>query len=111
VAIVGNACQNVAENCLVATGDESGNGEAPAGSPSITFIGNDCAANGDQAVYLRRWPNVDVRKNHLLGPSLKHGVVLTNSSTRCTVKDNTTAAGVPPVQIDDSSQAGFNSPF
>lgn len=111
VAIVGNACQNVAENCLVATGDESGNSEAPAGSPSITFIGNDCAANGDQAVYLRRWPNVDVRKNHLLGPSLKHGVVLINSSTRCTVKDNTTAANVPPVQIDDSSRPGFNSPF
>jgi hypothetical protein len=62
-------------------------------------------------VYLRRWANVDVRKNHLLGPNLKHGVVITNTSTRCTVKDNITAGDVPPVEIDDSSQPGFNSPF
>ncbi|MDQ2883951.1 MAG: right-handed parallel beta-helix repeat-containing protein [Actinomycetota bacterium] len=111
VTIVGNACRNVAENCLIATGDESGNSEAPAGASSITFIGNDCATNGDQAVYLRRWPNVDVRKNHLLGPNLKHGVLITNTSTRCIVKDNIIAGDVPPVQIDDSSRPGFNSPF
>ncbi len=111
VAIVGNSCHNVAETCLIATGDESGNSEAPAGSPSITFIGNDCATNGDQAVYLRRWPNVDVRKNDLLGPNLKHGVMITNSSTRCTVKDNTTTSGVPAMEIDDSSRPGFNNPF
>jgi len=111
VTIVGNSCQNVAENCLIATGDESGNSEAPAGALPITFIGNDCATNGDQAVYLRRWPNVDVRKNHLLGPNLKHGVLITNTSTRCTVKDNITAGEVPPVEIDDSSRPGFNSPF
>lgn len=111
VQIVGNACENIAENCLIATGDESGNSGAPAGTPSITFIGNDCATNGDQAVYLRRWPNADVRKNHLLGPNLKRGVVITNGSTHCTAKDNTTARNVPPVQIDDSSRPGFNNPF
>ncbi|MFZ2117208.1 MAG: right-handed parallel beta-helix repeat-containing protein [Pseudonocardiaceae bacterium] len=111
VAIVGNDCQNVAENCLIATGDESGNSEAPAGSQSITFIGNDCETNGDQAVNLRRWPHVDVRKNQLSGPNLKRGVLITNSSTRCTVKDNVTAGNVPPVEIDDSSRPGFNNPF
>ncbi|MFN2478452.1 MAG: right-handed parallel beta-helix repeat-containing protein [Pseudonocardiaceae bacterium] len=111
VAIVGNACQNVAENCLIATGDESGNSEAPAGSPSITFIGNDCTTDGEQAVKMRRWPNVDVRKNHLVGPNLKRAVLITNSSTHCTAKDNTTTNGVPPVEIDDSSRPGFNSPF
>ena len=111
VDIVGNACQNVAENCLVATGDESGNSEAPAGAPSITFIGNDCVTNGDQAVNLRRWPNVDVRKNHLLGPNLKRAVLITNGSTHCTVRDNTTRSDVSAVEIDGSSRPGFNSPF
>lgn len=111
VQIVGNACQAVTRNCLIATGDESGNNEAPAASPSITFIGNDCVTNGDQAVDLRRWPNVDVRKNQLSGPNLKRGVLITNGSTRATVKDNTTASGVPAVEIDDSSRPGFNSPF
>ena len=109
--IVGNACQNVAENCLVATGDESGNSEAPAGAPSITFIGNDCVTDGDQAVDLRRWPNADVRKNHLLGPNLKRAVLITNGSTHCTVRDNTTRSDVSAVEIDDSSRPGFNSPF
>lgn len=111
VDIVGNACQNVAENCLVATGDESGNSEAPAGAPSITFIGNDCVTNGDQAVNLRRWPNVDVRKNHLFGPNLKRAVLITNGSTHCTVRDNTTRSDVSAVEIDGSSRPGFNSPF
>jgi len=111
VGIVGNSCKNVAENCLIATGDESGNSEAPAGALSITFIGNDCATNGDQAVNLRRWPNVDVRKNHLFGPNLKRGALITNSSVRCTVKDNTISGDAAPVEIDDSSRPGFNNPF
>jgi hypothetical protein len=111
VEIIGNACRNVAENCLIATGDENGNSGAPVGSTSITFIGNTCATNGDQSVSLRHWPNVDVRKNRLLGPSLKRGVLITNGSTGCTAKDNTTPRDVPPVEIDDSSRPGFNNPF
>ena len=111
VEIVGNTCQNVGYNCLIATGDESGNGDAPAGTRSITFIGNTCVTNDDQAVSLRRWPNVDVRKNKLFGPNLKRGILLTNGSTRCTAKDNTTASDVPTVEIDDSSRPGFNNPF
>ncbi len=111
VDIIGNACHNVAENCLIATGDESGNSEAPAGARSITFIGNDCVTDGDQAVNLRRWPNVDVRKNHLLGPNLKRAVLITNGSTHSTVRDNITRSDVAAVKIDDSSRPGFNSPF
>ncbi len=111
IVIVGNSCQNVAGNCLTATGDESGNGDAPDGTQSITFIGNTCATNGEQAVNLRHWPDVDVRKNTHFGPNLKRGVLITEGSTGCTAKDNTTAAEVPAVEIDDSSRQGFNSPF
>ncbi|MGH3831068.1 MAG: hypothetical protein ACRDRS_11575 [Pseudonocardiaceae bacterium] len=111
VEIVGNTCQNISENCLLATGDESGNSEAPVNSRSITFIGNTCASHGDQAVSLRHWPHVDLRKNTFLGPSLKRGIVITAGSTGCTAKDNTTPNGIPPVEIDDSSRPGFNNPF
>jgi hypothetical protein len=104
VEIVGNVCRNVGENCLTATGDESSKSAAPAGSRSITFIGNTCVTNGAQAVSLRHWPGVEVRKNKLLGPNLKRGVVLTRDSTGCTVQDNTTAKGVPAVEIGDSSR-------
>jgi hypothetical protein len=103
VEIVGNACRNVGENCLIATGDESGNSAAPAGSRSITFLGNTCMTNGAQAVSLRHWPNVEVRKNKLFGPHLRRGVMTTRNSTGCTVADNTTAKGVPAVEIDNSS--------
>lgn len=111
VEIVGNTCQNIGENCLIATGDESGNKEAPINSRSITFIGNTCVTNSDQSVSLRHWPHVDMLKNKLAGPNLKRGILITNGSTGCTVKDNTTASGVPPVETDDSSRPGFNSPF
>lgn len=111
VEIVGNACQHVAENCLIATGDERGNRDAPAGVRSITFIGNSCATDGDQAVYLRRWPDVDLRKNSLSGPNLKRGILISTGSTGCTAKNNTITGHVPTVEIDASSRPGFNSPF
>lgn len=111
VEIVGNTCQNVAENCLLATGDESGNGEAPVDTRSIAFIGNTCATSGEQSVNLRRWPHADIRKNHFSGSDLKRGVLISAGSTGCTAKDNTAERDVPPVEIDDSSRPGFNSPF
>jgi parallel beta-helix repeat protein len=111
VVILGNACENADDNCLVATGDERGNSDALAGFRSITFLGNTCDANGAQAVTVRHWPHADVRKNRLLGPHLKRGVVITQGSTGCTAKDNITATGVPSVEIDESSRPGFNNPF
>lgn len=111
VVILGNACQNVAEDCLSATGDERGNSDAPAGTRSITFLGNFCATDGDQAVNLRRWPNVDVLKNRLFGPHLRRGILITQSSTGCTARDNITPRDVPAVEIDESSRRGFTSPF
>ncbi|HEY3896546.1 MAG TPA: right-handed parallel beta-helix repeat-containing protein [Pseudonocardiaceae bacterium] len=111
VRIEGNSCQNIQENCLIATGDESGNGDAPAGSRSITFIGNTCRTGGEQSVYLRHWPRVDLSKNKLLGSQLKHGIQITQGSTGCQVRDNTTARGVPAVEVDPSSRQGYNSPF
>lgn len=111
VEIVGNICQNVAEACLIATGDERGNGDAPAGSRSITFTGNTCVTNGDQSVALRRWPNVEMRKNKFSGLNLKRGILISTGSTGCAAKDNVTPRGIPPVEIDDSSRPGFNNPF
>ncbi len=107
IEIVGNTCRNVDEHCLLATGDEGGNGDAPAGSRSIRFTGNTCAANGDQAVNLRRWPNVDLYKNKLFGPNVKRGIVISHGSTGCTVRSNTTAGDVPTFDIDDASRPGF----
>ena len=111
VEIVGNTCQNVAENCLLAAGDESGNGEAPADVRSITFIGNTCTTTGEQGVSLRRWPRADMRKNQFSGPNLERGILISAGSTGCTAKDNTTERDVPPTEIDGSSRPGFNDPF
>ena len=111
VRIEGNTCQNIQESCLIATGDESGNGDAPAGSRSVIFVGNTCRTGGDQSVYLRRWPRVELSKNKLLGPKLKRGIQITQGSTGCQVRDNTTTRGVPTVEVDDASRQGYNSPF
>ena len=102
---------NVGENCLIVTGGETGNSEAPAGSRSIDFLGNTCATGGAQAVNLHHWPNADVRKNKFFGRNIKRGILITNGSAGCTARDNTTASGVPAVEIGDSSRPGFNDPF
>ena len=107
IEIIGNSCHNVDGHCLLAAGDEGGNGDVPADSRSIRFTGNTCAANGDQAVNLRHWPNVDLHKNQLFGPNLKRGILISHGSTGCTVRHNTRPSDVPTVEIDDASRPGF----
>ncbi|MGH3794609.1 MAG: right-handed parallel beta-helix repeat-containing protein [Pseudonocardiaceae bacterium] len=108
VVISGNTCRNVDAQCLIATGDQGGNSGVPAGMPSITFVGNTCASNGDQAVNLRRWPGVELRQNTISGPNLTRGIMITDGSTGCTVIANTTRDPVPLVEVDDSSRPGFH---
>lgn len=108
VVISANTCRNVDAQCLIATGDQDANSGAPAGLRSITFIDNTCATNGAQAVNLRRWPNVAVLNNHFSGPNLDRGVSIIEGSTGVTVTGNTTARGLPTIDIDDSSQTGFH---
>ena len=61
--------------------------------------------------YLRRWAEVDLRKNTFSGRNLKRGILISAGSTGCTARDNAIPGNVPAVQIDDSSRPGFNSPF
>lgn len=114
VVIADNTCRNVDAQCLIATDDQPGSSDAPAGIPSITFVGNTCATTGAQAINLRRWPNVEVRQNRFSGPGLQRAVLIIDGSTGCAVIGNTTTGDVPTVEIDDSSRPGFqqdgNSP-
>ncbi len=114
VVIAGNTCRNVDAQCLIATGDRSGNHAAPTGGPSISFIGNTCASNGAQAVNVRHWPNIELRDNKISGPNITRGIIIIEGSSGCVVVGNTTADGRPTVDIDNSSQQGsqveHNSP-
>ncbi|PZS40796.1 MAG: hypothetical protein DLM62_00965 [Pseudonocardiales bacterium] len=106
VVISGNTCHNVDAQCLIATGDQDGNSAAPAGEPSVTFVGNQCSNNGAQAVNVRHWPNVVVRQNTFSGPNLTRAVLISEGSTGCTVTGNTTTGGRPTVEVDSSSRPG-----
>jgi hypothetical protein len=107
VVIANNTCENVDAQCLIATDDQPGNSGAPTGVPSITFVNNNCAPNGAQAINLRRWPNVEIRQNRFSGPHLERAVLITDGSTGCTVVDNTTTDGIRTVEIDGGSRPGF----
>lgn len=106
VVIADNTCRNVDAQCLIATGDQHGNSDAPSDVPSIIFEHNICANNGAQAVNLRRWPNVQIRDNTFSGPSLTRAVLIIDGSTGTTVIGNTTTSGRPTVDIDGSSRPG-----
>jgi hypothetical protein len=106
VVISGNTCRNVDAQCLIATGDQDGNRAAPDGLPSITFEGNQCANNGAQAVNVRHWPNVVVRRNTFSGRNLTRAVLISQGSTGCTVTANTTTGDRPTVEVDGSSRPG-----
>lgn len=106
VVISGNTCTGVDAQCLIATGDGNGNSGVPPGVASIVFTDNTCATNGSQSVNLRRWPAVELRDNRFSGPELIRGILIADDSTGCTVVGNSTAGGVPTVEIDDSSRPG-----
>jgi hypothetical protein len=106
VVIANNTCRNVDAQCLIATGDKSGNSDAPTSGPSISFIGNTCASNGAQAVNVRRWPNVELRDNKISGPNITRGIIIIDGSNGCVVVGNTSADGKPTVDIDNSSRQG-----
>ncbi|HET9254121.1 MAG TPA: right-handed parallel beta-helix repeat-containing protein [Pseudonocardiaceae bacterium] len=106
VLIAGNTCRNVGAQCLIATGDRNANGAAPTGGPSISFVDNTCAANGAQAVNIRRWPNVEIRDNRISGPNVTRGIIIIEGSTGCVVVGNTTDGNRPTLDIDRSSQRG-----
>lgn len=114
VLIAGNTCRNVDAQCLIATGDQHANSDAPANVPSITFVDNACANNGAQAVNVRRWPNVEIRDNRFTGRNVTRGIIILDGSTGCVVIGNTTDGGRPTVDIDHSSEPGsqveHNSP-
>ncbi|MDQ4102921.1 MAG: right-handed parallel beta-helix repeat-containing protein, partial [Actinomycetota bacterium] len=50
VIIADNVCTNVDVQCLIATANERGAQDAPAGRTAIIFEGNTCEVNGSQAV-------------------------------------------------------------
>jgi hypothetical protein len=106
VVISGNTCRNVDAQCLIATGDQGSNSGAPPGVPSVTFVRNQCANNGAQAVNVRRWPNAVVRQNTFSGPNLTRAVLISEGSTGCTVVGNTTTENRPTVEVDGSSRSG-----
>ncbi|MGH3919853.1 MAG: right-handed parallel beta-helix repeat-containing protein [Pseudonocardiaceae bacterium] len=108
VVISDNTCRNVDAQCLIATDDQPGSSDAPAGIPSITFVGNTCDTTGAQSINLRGWPNVEVQDNRFSGPGLRRAILIIDGSTGCTVIGNTTAGGVPTVEIDGSSRPGFH---
>jgi hypothetical protein len=114
VLIAGNTCRNVDAQCLIATGDQHANSDAPTNVASITFVDNACANNGAQAVNVRRWPNVEIRDNRFSGHNVTRGIIILNGSTGCVVIGNTTDGGRPTVDIDHSSEPGsqveHNSP-
>jgi parallel beta-helix repeat protein len=106
ILISGNTCANVDAQCLIATGDRNSNSGGPRGVSSIVFSDNTCATNGSQAVNLRRWPGVELRQNRFSGPQLDRAILIADGSTGCTVVGNSTANGVPTVEIDESSRPG-----
>lgn len=108
VVIADNTCRNVDAQCLIATDDQPGSSDAPAGIPSITFVGNTCESTGSQAINLRRWSNAEIRQNRFSGPGLRRAILLIDGSTGCAVIGNSTTGGVPTVEIDGPSRPGFH---
>jgi parallel beta-helix repeat protein len=106
VVIADNICTNVDVQALIATNDERGTRDAPAGQTAITFEHNTVSVNGAQAILLRNFPNVIVRDNQFSGPG-DRAIMLTEGSTDCTVIGNTVTDNLRPFEIDRQSARGF----
>ncbi|MDQ2790176.1 MAG: right-handed parallel beta-helix repeat-containing protein [Actinomycetota bacterium] len=106
VVIANNVCRNVDVQCLIATIDDPRARRAPAGRMTILFEGNTCEVNGAQAVNLRNFPDVVVRRNSFSGPG-DRAVQLSGESTGVAVIGNTMTGRMRPFEVDRQSQQGF----
>lgn len=69
VVIADNVCTNVDVQCLIATANERGARDAPAGQATITFQGNTCEVNVAQAVLLENFPTSSCAETISPGPA------------------------------------------
>jgi hypothetical protein len=110
VLIRGNTCTNVDHQCLIATAQEAGQAGQVGRSTHISFVDNTCDVEGSQAVLVRWFPNVEVRRNTFKGSNMSNAIVVQNDSTGAWITDNSVEQDIPTFEVDPSSAAGFAGP-
>jgi Right handed beta helix region len=110
VLIQGNTCTNVDHQCLIATAQEAGQAGQVGRSTHISFVDNTCDVEGSQAVLVRWFPNVEVRRNTFKGSNLSNAIVLQDESTGAWITDNSVEQDIPTFEVDSSSADGFTGP-
>lgn len=103
VVISGNRCQQVDEQCLIATG-ERGNPGVPDGMRAIVFENNVCDVGGSQAIDVEDYPHVEIRGNTISGPNLYRGIHLYSGSVDSAVLDNVLVGDKAVFEADQVSQ-------
>jgi Right handed beta helix region len=110
VLIRGNTCTNVDHQCLIATAQEAGLADQVGRSTHISFVDNTCDVEGSQAVLVRWFPNVEVRRNTFKGSNMSNAIVVQNESTGAWITDNSVEQDIPTFEVDPSSADGFTGP-
>jgi Right handed beta helix region len=110
VLIRGNTCTNVDHQCLIATAQEAGQAGQVGRSTHIAFVDNTCDVEGSQAVLVRWFPNVEVRRNTFKGSNMSNAIVVQNDSTGAWITDNSVEQDIPTFEVDPSSTDGFAGP-
>ena len=110
VLIRGNTCTNVDHQCLIATAQEAGQAGQVGRSSRISFVDNTCDVEGSQAVLVRWFPDVEVRRNTFKGSNMYNAIVVQNDSTGASITDNSVEQDIPTFEVDPSSTDGFTGP-
>jgi hypothetical protein len=110
VLIRGNTCTNVDHQCLIATAQEASLAGQVGRSTDISFVENTCNVGGSQAVLLRWFPGVEVKRNTFKGSNMSNVIVVQNESTGAWIADNVMDANVSRLAVDASSADGLVAP-
>ena len=112
VLIHSNRCEKIDNQCLIAEGPKSreGDGSGEGRSSYMTFTGNYCEFGAAQAVMIDDVQNVTVTSNEIVGDGPK-AFGFDNGSTGARVRDNKIAEGISyEVGMDSSSREGYEGP-
>lgn len=112
VLIHSNRCEKIENQCLIAEGPNSreGDGSGKGRSAGITFTGNYCEFGAAQAVMIDNVQDVTVTDNEIVGDGAK-AFGFDNGSTGARVSGNRVAEEIDyEVGLDSSSRKGYQGP-
>jgi hypothetical protein len=109
IVIDRNVCENVDDQCLIATAQQSGTEGRIGRSHTVRFTNNVCHTAGSQALLIEQFPGVTVSRNVFSDTIRYRAAIFLDGSIDGAFVDNIVNGDLLAYELDTSSARGFRA--